>query len=73
MLFDKIGYYLGTFTPVFMCSSASPVKHPLRFYLPLYSPPLLLFFIHFDSEASRGYLVSARVIERHHFSSSSGK
>ena len=26
MLFDKIGYYLGTFTPMFVCSGASPVN-----------------------------------------------
>ena len=44
------------------CESSANLS---EFYLPLYSPPLLSFFIHFTSEASWGYSMSAGVIQRH--------
>ena len=64
---------MGTFTPVFVCSCASPVIPLSEFYLPFPFYLLSVRFHHFESEASRGYPMSEGVVQRHHFSSSSGK
>ena len=58
---------------MFVCSCASPVILLSEFYLPFPFSLLSVRFHHFESEASRGYPMSARVIQQHHFSSSSGK
>ena len=66
-------------TFIHVCSSYLPVSPPFPFRKPspssillsfLPPPPFLSSFIHFTSEASRGYLMSAGVIQRHLFSSS---
>ena len=69
---EKFGF-VGTFTLVFVCSCASPVILLSEFYLPFPFSLLSVCFHHFESEASRGYPMSAGVIQRHRLSSSSGK
>ena len=76
--FDKKLVTLGSFLP--LCSSSCPCVSsilPSADLSPIISP--FLFSHHFCSlsfimsEASRGYQMSAGVIQRHLFSSSSGK
>ena len=55
----KLGYYWFRFYlcvhRVLLClHHSSRISFIFRFYLPLYSPPLLSFFIHFTSEACQG-------------------
>ena len=51
---------------MFVCSCVSPVNFLSEFLPPIpFLPPVLSPFIHFMSEASQGYPISARVIQRH--------